>query len=336
VKTLAVLLPTYNAAVYLPTALNSLLEQTFSDFEVYVYDDCSTDNTAEVVADFKDSRIHYIKNTENLGIAKTLNLGLALLQDSYEFIARMDADDWCYPERFEKQLHYLRHHPEIVLCGTQGYWVSDFEFTPKRGWTVPEFNEMLRVNLLFAASFGHSSVIFRSQALKQHALCYDETIKTCEDWALWSRIVQLGKVGNLPDFLMKYRVLPRSNHRSKTNEKLHLFERSRIIAQHWDSFGVKLSPEDVFDFYYQTEEKILRQNVLDGLKKMITIFNKLYAEVAQWHHVDKVKLRYKLVRFLISYYNRKGEPKVVFQIWMVMLRKIKFATKFQVFKQLIK
>lgn len=334
-KTLAVLLPTYNAAAYIKTAIDSLLGQTFEDFDIYIYDDCSTDNTKEVVSQFKDSRIHYLKNPENYGIAKTLNIGLEFLENSYDYIARMDADDWCYPERFEKQLRYLKLHPEIVLCGTQGYWVRDLLKQPKKFWKAPENHNFIKINLLFSGSFGHSSIMFQAKFLRNNAVRYNEKIKTCEDWDLWTRIVRIGKVANLPDFLMKYRILAQSNHRSETHQELHFNERSVIISNYWKYFDLMLSPEEVFDYYFK-ENKVSTKEFFENLNRLIVIFNVLITHAVYCKKEDKKKLIYKLLRFITGYRIRKQQPKFVLKQWLLMLKTIRFSNSLEVLKQLMK
>jgi len=274
-KKLAVLMPTYNAADYLNESIDSILKQTFVNFDLYVYDDCSTDNTAELISEYKDSRLFYRKNKENCGIAKTLNKGLEDLLPQYEYIARMDADDWAYPERFQKQLKFLVKNQDIVLCGTQGYWLKDINQNPVSGWEYPINNEYIKCYLLFTASFGHSSVIFRSDCIIKYNLRYDETITTCEDWDLWIRIAKFGVVANLPEYLMKYRILENSNHRSLTKIKKHLEERSIIISNYWVNFDIRIMPEKVYEYYYG-DKIIAKSDFIKKIKILINAFNHLY------------------------------------------------------------
>ena len=140
-RKLAVLLPTFNSAPYLKESIDSILDQTFPHFHLYIYDDCSTDETVNVVRSYKDDRIFYLKNEQNLGISRTLNKGFDNLLDNYQFIARMDADDWCYPKRFETQLKMFEEDEDLMMCGTQGYWSGNFEKLPKLADTFNEFRK---------------------------------------------------------------------------------------------------------------------------------------------------------------------------------------------------
>ena len=152
-KKLAVLMPTYNCAAYLSESIDSILNQTFSHFDFYIYDDCSTDNSQEIIESYNDERIFYRKNDINLGISKTLNKGLNELLENYEFIARMDADDWAYPERLQKQIDFLEENKTQVLCGTQGFWLKNLSETFSSTWKYPIENDYIKLYLLFAASW---------------------------------------------------------------------------------------------------------------------------------------------------------------------------------------
>lgn len=331
-KKLAVLMPTYNCASYLNESIDSILNQTFSDFDFYIYDDCSTDNTEEIIKSYNDERIFYIKNNFNLGIAKTLNLGLDKLVNQYEFVARMDADDWAFPERFQKQIEFLKSNESLLFCGTQGYWLKDINETPLSGWLYPNNYNYIKLNLLFSASFGHSSIIFRSTFFKSHNLKYDEQIKTCEDWHLWIGISKIGTIQNLPDFLMKYRILPTSNHRSSENIKLHLKERSLIISNYWKTFNINLSPEQVFEYYYETGNNI-QENFCEKLKTLINCFNDLYLnETSHLEIDDRKKFSYLLARKMADFWKRSNVSKINPTIWFLVVTKVKFIS----FMRLIK
>ncbi|MBK7430445.1 MAG: glycosyltransferase family 2 protein [Bacteroidetes bacterium] len=119
VPVVSVIMPVYNTGKYLAAAIASVLGQTFSDFELIILNDGSTDDSETVVKNFTDPRIIYLKNERNLGLIATLNT--ALSQCKGEFIARMDGDDICHSERLAAQLRFLNAHPEISVCGTFFY-----------------------------------------------------------------------------------------------------------------------------------------------------------------------------------------------------------------------
>lgn len=335
-KKLAVLLPTYNAALYIKVSIDSILNQTFNDFDLYIYDDCSTDNTTEVVFSYTNSRVFYRKNTENLGIAKTLNRGLDELLPHYEFIARMDADDWAYPQRFEKQLDFLNTNKEIILCGTQGYWLKDINQNPTAGWEYPTDSEYIKYHLLFAATFGHSSVVFRSQAIANDNLRYDERITTCEDWELWVRISKIGKMANLPDFLMKYRILENSNHRSSEKIDKHLEERSKIISNYWSYFDIPFLEQEIYQLYFG-KIGVSRMEFNSKIQKLTDAFNKIYDKTE--HHLsikDSKNFRYLLARKILNYWKRSQISRYNPLLWIVIVTKVKFMNKIKLVKSIIR
>lgn len=335
-KKLAVLLPTYNAAFYLRESIDSVLNQTFADFDLYVYDDCSTDNTEEIISEYKDSKLYYRKNSVNSGIAKTLNKGLEELLPHYEYIARMDADDWCYPERFEKQMDFLDKNQEVVLCGTQGYWLKNINQNPVTGWEYPTRDEYIRVYLLFAASFGHSSMIFRGESFRKFNLRYDENIATCEDWDLWIRVTKIGKVTNLPDFMMKYRILENSNHRSSKNIKIHLEERATIISGYWANFGISLKPEDVYEYYYGNKA-MSQSDFIKKIKVLITVFNHIYTNTKDnLVLAERKNFSYMLVRRILDFWKRSKVSRFDLMIWIVLVKEVKFMNKIKLIRSVIR
>ncbi|MBK5208344.1 MAG: glycosyltransferase family 2 protein [Flavobacteriaceae bacterium] len=335
-KKLAVLLPTYNAAPYLKESVDSILNQTFADFDLYIFDDCSTDSTSEILSEYKDTRLHYRKNLKNIGIAKTLNKGLEELLPLYEFIARMDADDWAYPERFKKQLDYLEQHQEVVLCGTQGYWIKDMTQNPISGWKYPVSYEYIKIYLLFAATFGHSSVMIRGYFFNKHNLIYNETISTCEDWDLWIRVAKLGKISNLPDFMMKYRILENSNHRSPQKIYKHLQERSKIISEYWTAFDIELSSEQIFDFYYN-EKQISNAEFINNCKVLIQAFNSLYENSCQeLSFEEKRSFSYMLARKILNYWKRSKVSRIDAVIWWTIVKEVRFMNKMKLIKSIIR
>lgn len=334
-KKLAVLMPTYNCAKYLHESIDSVLNQTYTDFDFYIYDDCSTDDTQNLIQTYTDNRIFYLKNPKNLGIATTLNLGLERLLPNYEYIARMDADDWAFPERFQKQINFLEKNKLVMLCGTQGFWIKNMSENPFSGWDYPTRNNYLKLYLLFGASFGHSSLVLRSDFFIINNLRYNENIKTCEDWDLWIKVSNIGEMGNLPDFLMKYRIVSSSNHRSAHNKILHLKERSVIISNYWKTFNIDLSPEQVFEYYYDTAPSA-KQNFLSKLEMLIDTFNDLLINNAQnLMHSDKKQFSYMLARRVLDFKKRSGISRYNPIVWFVLLNRIKFINKVKLIRSQI-
>lgn len=201
---ISVIMPSFNTPVeMLAKAVDSILEQTYRDFEFIIIDDCSTDASVEYLASLQDERVKVIRNLQNLGITKSLNVGLSHARGQY--IARMDSDDICLPERLEKQLAFMENHPEAIVCGT---WIQAFEdasYTTKR--VIPE-REYLQCSFLFGNAYGlcHPTAFFRGDMLRKHGIRYDENLPTAQDYGMWTTCAEYGEIANVEEVLFRYRV----------------------------------------------------------------------------------------------------------------------------------
>lgn len=200
-KMVSVLMPAYNAEKYIAQAIDSVLGQTFDDFEFIIINDCSTDCTEEIILSYNDPRIVYVRNEENLGVAATLNKGLAIAKG--EYIARMDADDISLPERFAKQVTYLEANEDIVVLGTNVESFNELG-TISTGWSATE-PEQMKVDLLFSCGLAHPSVMMRTEVIRELG-GYDEAFNGLEDYELWCRVLEKHKITTLPDILLRYRI----------------------------------------------------------------------------------------------------------------------------------
>lgn len=192
-------MPVHNAAQYLSEAVQSILSQTIRDWELVIVNDCSTDNSTEIAARFRDERIRVFSLTTGNGISKALNFGISLSRS--EFIGRMDADDICEPRRFETQLSFLTGHPDIALVGSA---LTTFP-TPEVTWTAPGGHEEIRLEMMFQNPFYHPTVVFRRAAFKSMADGYRQEFEPAEDFDLWERMSRNFRVANVPDILLHYR-----------------------------------------------------------------------------------------------------------------------------------
>lgn len=213
----SVILAAYNGQKYLREAIDSILSQTFSDFEFILIDDGSTDQTLEIIQSYarKDGRIKVIVNAVNLGLMRSLNQGLALARGDY--IARMDSDDISLPERFTEQLAYMDAHPEIGVSGT---WVELFGDIAGEIWKYPTGHDAICASMLFSNTLVHPSVMMRSETLQRHHLQYDPNMLYAEDYEFWSRVLFVTKLANLDRVLLKYRIHAQSEG-VKNLEKQH-------------------------------------------------------------------------------------------------------------------
>jgi glycosyltransferase involved in cell wall biosynthesis len=197
---ISVILPVYNAELYVSESIQSVLNQSFSDFELIILNDGSTDGSERVILEFQDKRIKYVKNETNLKLIDTLNLGLKLVQGKY--IARMDADDIAFPDRFEKQITFLEKNPDYGLVGSFAECFGDTNGIMK----YVEEDQDIRFALLTHNPFIHSTIMVRSTVLKENNLAYKKDKLHVEDYDLWIQLLAFTKAKLIPECLIKYRV----------------------------------------------------------------------------------------------------------------------------------
>jgi glycosyltransferase involved in cell wall biosynthesis len=195
-----VLMSVYNGEQYLAEAVNSLLDQTFTDFEFVVIDDGSTDGTRDMLRCYTDPRIRVFEQS-NIGLTRSLNRGISLARGQY--IARMDHDDLSMPDRLARQVSFLDAYPEVGIVGTACRIrdeIKGLEWEPP----VHTSDEELRRNLVRGNPFIHTSVMMR-KALLDMAGGYDESYSFAQDYALWIQLAPHTKMANLPEVLVVHR-----------------------------------------------------------------------------------------------------------------------------------
>jgi len=196
---ITVLMPVYNCELYIKESIDSILNQTFTDFEFLIIDDASTDQTIALIKTYTDARIKLIVKPVNNGLTNSLNQGLKLAKGDY--IARMDGDDISLPERFAKQVAFLETNLDTILCGTWFSIIGSGDVAK-----VPENQDEIKVALLKGNCIAHPSVMMRKQVLEELPIAYDAEKESAEDFDLWVRLIALGKLHNLQEVLLKYRV----------------------------------------------------------------------------------------------------------------------------------
>ena len=195
-----VLMPTYNVASYVEEAIESVLKQTFRDFELLVIDDCSTDETVSVVQGIDDPRIRIVQNEKNVGLAENLNRGLSHI--TTEYAARMDGDDIAEPFWLEREVAVLDSHPEIGICS------GGFERfgTMKSLVRFPERHEDCMANMLFECSVIVPT--FRMSLYRDHGLHYSTEAFPAEDYRFWAECMRVTRIHNIQETLFHYRMHP--------------------------------------------------------------------------------------------------------------------------------
>ncbi len=201
----SVVLPIHNAEKYLLEAVESILTQTFADFELILVDDGSTDHSPVILDTLKDPRIIRLRNEKNSGVVASLNLGISVASGRY--IARMDADDVSLPERLEKQVKYLEAHPEIGVLGTG--ILTRVEVDPiQEGVAIfPSQDKCIRWMLCFRSAVAHVTAVYRRNLVVESGL-YRHEFLFAEDYDLWVRLISKTQFSNLsePLVLVRYYV----------------------------------------------------------------------------------------------------------------------------------
>lgn len=228
--TVSVVLSVRNGGSDLSRALGTILNQSFSDFELIAINNGSSDGTREFLDQIGDPRVR-VYHQEDRGLAAALNRGISLARGRY--IARQDHDDWALPTRIEQQVRFLDAHPDHGLIGTCAeIWIADHP--TGRFHDHPAEDAQLRFALLFNNPFVHSSVMMRKAALDQvGSYTTDHARQPPEDYELWSRIARRFRVANLPERLTIYREVPTSMSRDGMDpfkEKLVLISAENLAA----------------------------------------------------------------------------------------------------------
>ncbi|MEM0575269.1 glycosyltransferase family 2 protein [Flavobacterium polysaccharolyticum] len=322
-----VLMPVYNCELYIKEAIDSILNQTFTDFEFLIIDDASTDKTVSIVKEYNDCRIELIEKPVNTGYTNSLNYGLKVAKG--EYIARMDGDDISLPNRFEKQIAFLDANPEVVLCGT-AVKVIDSD----RVIRYPEFNDYIKLEFLSQNCIVHPSVMIRKSILDFYSISYDTNKEPAEDYNLWVKLLNYGNLYNIQEVLLYYRV-----HSSQVSQK-------RFNLQVESSIETQL---ELLDFIHNGKDeslssllnKIFRNNkysykdimFFNQLKKDLLLANK--SEFFEPNGFEKylIQTEYKIIN---SYFIKRDNfnPNIFFQFIACkhkLMSKMSFRTQMKIF-----
>lgn len=312
---ISVIMPVYNAADFLAESIESILNQTFVDFELIILNDKSTDNSLEIISNYQrsDSRIIIINKDINIGPANLRNEGLRIAKG--EFVALMDADDIALPRRFEKQITVLKNNSEIGLCGT---WFTFFGSENKL-IKHSEKPDAIKISFLHSCAIGNPTVMLRKNILD--SLEFDNEYVPVEDYDLWSRLLAKTSFYNIPESLLNYR--QHSNNISKTKidnvnravKKIKTNQLSRFGIESSDpkidfylnavSLQKKLSPDEIFEVI-SASKHLIEQN-----RK----FNNYNQDLLE-KHLEKTLIRIirNAGRYNLAFYNKlQKNEKVLFK-----------------------
>jgi len=321
---ISVILPVYNSEKYLGEAIASILNQSFSDFELIILNDGSTDNSKNVIESFNDKRIVLVDQS-NLGLAATLNRGIMMARG--ELIARQDNDDVSLPDRLEKQIEFLESNPHISLLGTAAEIIDESGKSTGRYHKHSTDSTVLKFNLLFNNPFVHSSIVFRRSVL---GLVGDYSTDPLffEDHNLWSRIARVSGVSNLNACLVKYRELTSSMSRS-TQDYVKRVNRQSVNNILFYCPELQASHvELIVSYLCGAQIPVDYEAAYNKINAMLT---KLTLAFATKEAVSREKLEQERVRQLFNfkrhYYNlliQSSDVSFLKKIQMRVLRKILF------------
>jgi glycosyltransferase involved in cell wall biosynthesis len=273
---ISVVMPVYNSAAYLEAAIDSILNQSFGDFEFIIIDDGSEDDSYRIIQRYKDSRIHLFQNEVNKGIAFCLNFGINY--SCGEFIARMDSDDICEPNRFEEQLKFMQDYPHISLCGTRTKIIDqDGQVFSIRDTKIGD--QQIRIALFLGeTSISHPTAMIRREFLLFNHLYYNPDCLYAEDYELWCRISTLTALENLSTPLVRYRVHEKSA--SVLFSKIQRLSARVALSAYMRRIGVPYTPEELYLHYQfalpmdELKPHALCDDVLSWKNKLISMNDK--------------------------------------------------------------
>ncbi|WP_338768510.1 glycosyltransferase [Bernardetia sp. ABR2-2B] len=276
---LSVVMPVFNGEKFLKMAIESILNQTYTDFELVIINDGSTDKSAEIINSYQDKRIHFLENDGNKGIFYTRNRLFEEAQGKY--IAILDCDDYAEPTRLEKQVHFLDKNNEFGLVGS---WITliDDENRIKGAWQLEHRPEQIPAKLLFFNQFAQSSVMIRKEFAD---LKYREEYPPTEDYDLWVRIAHKTRVTNLAESLVKYRIHDQNiSQTQKEKADRHVL---KIYKNQLEELGIYANQDELIlhkkignmDFKQNNEsffEKVKNWlELLNSKNEKIEVYNKI-------------------------------------------------------------
>lgn len=285
----SVLMPVYNAGPYLRESIDSILHQTYSHFELLIYNDGSSDDSAAIIraATAKDSRIRFF-DSPNYGLVTQLNNGLR--QATGKYIARMDADDIAPLERLAHQVAYLEANPEVGLCGGA---VRMFGAGIDTVVQLPEDDSVIRHTLCWQNAFFHPAVTMRRDVLLAHGLRYREEYMTAEDYQLWCEMSRVTQLHNLAEVMLHYRIHPHQVTRVQSARGQQTT--ARIRQEQMAQLGIVLNAEQQQAFALLNAGHKHPHFELADYEKIGTFMRQLYAQLQG--NKEKTAVAYKVLNF---------------------------------------
>lgn len=265
-KKLTVIMPVYNGEKYLKEAVDSVLNQSFADFDLLILNDNSSDTTAQILEEYtkKDNRVVVVTKTSNEGPANLRNEGIE--KANTPLIALLDADDIALSTRFEKQIQVLEADNELALCGT---WFTIFGDKKEKVIKHAVEHDDLKVQFLHSCGLGNSTVMFKKNAIKN--LRFEHEYVPAEDYGLWSEFIANSKFYNIPESLVRYRWHPGNISQTK-EENLRIAEVA-IKKRQLTRLGIDQNSDNAI--YYVNAVCLKRKQSFEDIKQTISASNEL-------------------------------------------------------------
>lgn len=294
----------YDGERFLREAIESILNQTYRDFEFLIINDGSTDSSREIILSYKDPRIRLIDNEQNIGLTRSLNKGIKLANGKY--IARMDADDFSMPERLEKEIAFLETRPDYAVVGT---FLKVMNEKSQVIYTIekPIEDAQIREFLQKDNCIGHGSTLIRNICLFDVGL-YDESIEKSQDYDLWLRISEKYKIANIPECLYLWRSHEKNLSVTHSNEQKHYVEMAKTRAlgrkecknrySNVPKFSILMANYNNSKYIAEAIQSVLNQTFLDWELVIVDDHS-----TDNFIEIIKPYLKDKRIRFFINKFN---------------------------------
>ena len=281
---ISVVMPVYNREQYLKESIESILNQTFTDFEFIIVDDQSTDSSWQIIQEYaaRDARIVAIKNNGKKGCYPARNCGHKLAKGKY--LAVMDSDDIALPERLQIQFDFMEQNPDIDICGS---WLKSFG-AEEQVIQVPATHEEIHDIMFFSCAIPHQTVIYR---IPDQIFYYSEEYASAQDYELFCRKINDWKFANIPEVLLLYRVHEKQISTAAKKEQSANGNRTRLT--NLQNIGISLMPETQKIYFDLLFNQFIPNNI-DEIAKLVAVFEKISA--AGKHFGYGIKFQ-ELIRF---------------------------------------
>lgn len=273
-KLISVIMSVYNDASFLNDAIDSILNQTYNNFEFIIVNDCSTDNSLSIINSYTDNRIKILNNESQLGLSKSLNKAIKIAQGDY--IARMDADDYSYNTRFEKQIQFFTNNPTIEVLGTWCKLIDANGYLIESEYRTEANFDLIKIRAFFGSPMIHPSVMFSSNII--HKYLYNEEYLRSQDYELWTRLISDGiKMSNLQEFLLNYRI--KRDNKKDMNRQTQIEFAKKIHNRYcnilYEKSNIDIYSESIFHFFFKNElpNKLHVVNILNFFIELIKTNN---------------------------------------------------------------